>query len=68
MKKNVRGFDDRLTLRIDSTLKQQVFEKAERYDLSVSQITQRLLQLWVEDGSMLSGDVGAELLPKHRKK
>lgn len=68
MNKKVRGFDDRLTLRIDSTLKQQVFDMAEKYDLSVSQITQRLLQVWVESGTMINGNIGAELLPEHRKK
>lgn len=60
--------DDRLTHRINSTLKKQVFEKADRYDLSVSQITNRLLMKWVNNESMLNGEIGAVLLAEFRKK
>lgn len=60
--------DDRITHRINSTLKAQVFKKADRYDLSVSQIMNRLLQKWVSNESMLSGEIGAVLLADFRKK
>jgi len=60
--------DNRITHRINSTLKAQVFEKAERYDLSVSQIMNRLLQKWVNNESMFSGEIGAMLLAEFRKK
>ena len=58
---------DRLTLRIDTELKKRVFEKAALYDLSVSQITNRLLQMWVTNESMLSGKIGAVRLLKEPK-
>lgn len=60
--------DSRLTHRINSTLKKQVFEKADRYDLTVSQIMNRLLMKWVNNESMMSGDIGAVLLAEFRKK
>lgn len=60
--------DNRITHRINSTLKDQVFEKADRYDLSVSQIMNRLLQKWVNNESMLNGEIGAVLLAEFRKK
>ncbi len=60
--------DNRITHRINSTLKEQVFEKADRYDLTVSQIMNRLLMKWVNNESMMSGDIGAVLLAEFRKK
>jgi len=62
MKKN-----SRMHLRIDTILKEQVFEKAETYDLSVSQIACRLLQKWVNRETMYDGKIGAVRLPEREE-
>jgi len=44
--------EERLVLRIDPKLKQQVLEKAKQEDLTLSQLVRRLLKRWLVEESI----------------
>lgn len=44
--------EERLVLRIDPKLKQQVLEKAKQEDLTLSQLVRRLLKQWLVEESI----------------